>query len=67
MAGTCMITEMRLMVQRDASYHSNWADLGGFLCGLLPAVLFLPCPSDARCPDHPLHMLRCACQACYPA
>ena len=37
-----------MLVQRDAPYHSNWADLGGFLCGLLPAVLFLPCPSDTR-------------------
>ena len=45
-------SECSLPLQRDAPHHSNWADMGGFLCGLLPAILSLPCPSDPRCASY---------------
>ena len=53
-----------VLLQRDASYHSNWADLGGFLCGLLPAALFLPCPSDTRSPDFGRAICYAYCASC---
>jgi hypothetical protein len=34
--------------QAGSPFHSPWADLGGFACGLAPAFLFLPGRADER-------------------
>ena len=34
--------------QAHDPWQSHWAELGAFVCGLLPCILFTPSPSDKR-------------------
>lgn len=34
--------------QAREPWQSHWAELGAFVCGLLPSILFTPGPADKR-------------------
>ncbi|BDA48198.1 probable RHOMBOID-like protein 5 at C-terminar half [Coccomyxa sp. Obi] len=36
------------IMQAAEPWQSHWAELGGFVCGLLPSIIFTPGPADKR-------------------